>query len=196
MLGWMALGAACAVPPDDFERAWELARREREDTENAEDAKPKPAPSSGQGELGAQWLWASGKVMPGLLAGIAYGVLRFDFEASALSLTQSSPEFDTEFLGGQFGFHAMLRPFYAERWELAAGLGADAYSLFNIHGDLFEVALSLRAAGHFWFSSHVGVFATARAYPLATSGLELGTARDRSAGLPVLFGTGVAWRFR
>jgi hypothetical protein len=196
MLGWLALAAACAAPQEDFERAWVRANRGREDMPAGEHERARPATATGQGEFGAQWLWAAGKMMPGVLAGVTYELVRFDFETSLIALTEPSAEFDSQLLGSQFGFHAMVRPFYADSWELAAGLGADGYSLWNLHGDLFEVALSVRAAGHVWLSRRFGVFATARAYPVATSGLELGTARDLSAGIPVLFGTGVAWRFQ
>jgi hypothetical protein len=195
MLGWLALAAVCA-PAEDFECAWENANRARDDASNGEVEENAPPPAKAEGALGAQWLWASGKAMPGVVFGGSYEALRFDLETSFVALTDPGREFASQFLGNQFGFHLMFRPVYAERWELAGGLGADLYTLWNIHGDALEVALSARVAGHFRLSNEVGVFVTARAYPLATSGLELGTARDRSAGLPVLFGTGVEWRFQ
>jgi hypothetical protein len=200
MLGWLALAAVCAATPDGSEGDCEARAGEgqgqAQDSSAAPDEEASPAPSSGQAAIGAQWLWASGKAMPGLLLGGSYRMVRFDIETSLIALTDKAPEFETQFLGSQFGFHLMLRPLYDERWEVAGGLGTDCYSLWNIHGDAFEAALSARISGHFWISERVGVFATARAYPVATSGLELGTSRDGSGGLPVLFGTGIEWGFR
>lgn len=188
MLGWLALAAVCTALPDGSEEPC--------DTPDRESNEASPADSSGEGAIGAQWLWAVDKAMPGLLLGGTYRMVRFDFETSLVALTEPAPEFDSQFLGSHFGFHLMIRPLYDERWEVAGGLGTDCYSLWNIHGDMFEAALSVRLAGHFWISKRVGVFATARAYPLTTSGLGLGSFRDGSSGLPVLFGTGVEWRFQ
>jgi hypothetical protein len=196
MMGWLALAAVCAALPDGSEQTCEAPAGEVEDTPPAESEETSAAPSDGQAAIGAHWLWAAGKLMPGLVLGGTHRWLRFDLETSLISLTEPAPEFNTRLVGSQFGFYLMFRPLHDERWEIAGGLGSDVYSLWNIHGDAFEAALSVRVGGHFWISKRVGAFANARAYPLATSGLGLGTARDGSRGLPVLFGTGLEWSFR
>jgi hypothetical protein len=152
--------------------------------------------NSGEGALGSQWFWASGKAMPGLALRAGKGIWWLDLEASLIHLTQSSNELDVHFLGNQFGLFAMVRAKPMKRLELAAGLGADIYGLWNIHGDEWQVALALRTTAHVALASRVGIFGTARAYPLSTGGLELGTYRDGSSGLPVLFSTGIEWRLQ
>jgi hypothetical protein len=188
MLGWLALAAACEAPPVGFP--------EDAQTPDAEVERPSPATVKGQAALGAQWLWAAEKAMPGILLRAGHRTLWFDFETSLIALTDPSPAFDARLLGSQFGFYLMFRPLYAKRWEIATGLGSDIYSLWNVHGDEWQAAFSARVAGHFWFLDRAGIFVTARAYPIATSGLELGVTRERARGLPILFGTGVEWRFR
>ena len=42
--------------------------------------------------------------------------------------------------------------------------------------------------------AQLGIHASARAYPLTSSGIELGTTREGGDGLPVLFSTGITWR--
>jgi hypothetical protein len=198
MLGCLALAAACAASPEDFELAWEAANRRRDEAMSRGGSEPERAPASptDRAAIGAQWLWASGKAMPGVALGGAYRLLRFGVEASLVTLTEPSHEFETRFLGNEFGLHVMVRPLYGKRWEIAAGMGGDWYSLWNIHGDLHEAALSVLGAGRFRFSEQVGAFVTARAYPLTTAGLELGTARDGSWRVPILLGTGIEWSIR
>jgi hypothetical protein len=58
------------------------------------------------------------------------------------------------------------------------------------------VAFAVRVAAHGWITSRLGLFGTVRAYPVSTDGLELGTKRDGSSGLPLLFGAGLEWSFR
>jgi hypothetical protein len=161
--------------------------------EGAEDAE-KGAPSPYEATLGAQWLWASGKAMPGVSLHVGRRWVWFDVETSLIALTEPAPDDDIDFLGSQLGFYAMVRPLYGERGELAAGLGSDLYALWNIHGDEWQGSFSVRVAGGVWVSRRIGLFATARAYPVASSGLELGVERDGSRGLPILFGTGIEWR--
>jgi hypothetical protein len=163
------------------------------------DAALAEAPSSTgldiESALGAQWWWASGKAMPGIIARAGHRWLWFDAEMTFIWLTESSADFDLSFLGSEFGFHAVFRPLYGERGELSAGIGADVYALWNLHGDEWQGALALRLEGHLNVTPRLGVFGSARFYPVATSGLELGTNRDHSRGLPLLFATGVEWRF-
>jgi hypothetical protein len=164
-----------------------------EGTPAAEPAGP-PGPPI-ESAVGAQWLWAVGKAMPGVLVRGGHRMLWFDVETTFVVLTDSSDAADSHFLGTQLGFHALFRPLYGERGELNVGAGADVYALWNIHGDEWQAALTFRAEGHVYLSKCIGVFGNARVYPLASSGLELGVARDHSRGLPVLFGTGAEWRF-
>jgi len=170
------------------------------DPPSPEAGDPPEAPSAqgpgGEGAIGSQWFWASGKAMPGLTLRAGKGLWWLDLEASLIHLTQSSNELDVHFLGNQFGLFAMVRAKPVKRLELAAGLGADIYALWNIHGDEWQVALALRTTAHFALSSRVGLFGTARGYPLSTRGLELGTYRDGSSGVPVLFSTGIEWRLQ
>jgi hypothetical protein len=79
-------------------------------------------------------------------------------------------------------------------FDLGVGLGGDFYWLWNVHGDALEPALAVQAAGNLWVTPQLGIHASARAYPLAGSGLELGTTREGGDGLPVLFSTGITWR--
>jgi hypothetical protein len=160
------------------------------------DEPEKPKGPTIQGAAGLHWLFASGKAMPGITLRAGHRLFWFDFETSLVFLTERSEAFDTSLLGSQLGFYFAFRPLYGKRGELTTGVGSDVYGLWNLHGDSWEVSLSLRLAGHAWLTEKFGVFATARAYPLATSGLELGTKRDGTRGWPVMFGTGVELRFQ
>lgn len=144
--------------------------------------------------LGAQWQWVQGKAMPGVTLRLGGGLWSGVLETSLIWLTEPDPERRVHFLGSQFGAFLMVRPLSVGRVDLAAGLGADYYPLWNIHGDEWQLALAARVSAHVRLTSNMSVFGTARAYPLGTSGLELGTRRDGSAALPVLFGTGLEWR--
>ncbi len=68
--------------------------------------------------------------------------------------------------------------------------------MWGIHPSAWELALSGRAAAHLRVAGNFGVFANARAYPLSTSGMELGTYRDGKPGSPILFATGLEWRLQ
>lgn len=133
--------------------------------------------------------------MPGVALRIGKDLWWAEFETSLIWLTESDPDRRFQFLGSQLGGFFMIRPLEVGRGELAAGLGLDFYPLWNIHGDERQLALALRAAGRVRMSPHVGLFATARAYPLGTRGVQLGVHRDRTHGLPILFGTGAEWWF-
>jgi hypothetical protein len=117
-----------------------------------------------------------------------------DAEAGLIFLTDSPPGSDS-FVGSPFAAHVLVAPLRTPKFELAAGLGADVHYLWGVNGDLAEVALSVIASAHYWITPKFGLFGSARGYPAATSGLELGTFRNGSSGLPVLFATGVAWSY-
>jgi len=148
-----------------------------------------------QAALGAQAFWVVGKVMPSVVLRFdLHKLLWLDVEAGLIFVTNSPPGSDS-FVGSPFGAHLLVAPFRTPKVELAAGLGVDTHYLYGINGDLVEVAMSVIASAHYWITPKFGVFGSARVYPIATSGLELGTFRDGSAGLPVLFATGVAWSY-
>ena len=149
-----------------------------------------------EGGLGAQWQWAQGKAMPGITLRLGGGLWSGVLETSLIWLTEPDPDRRVRFLGSQFGAFLMVRPLSLGRVDLAAGLGVDYYPLWNVHGDEWQLALAARASVHVRLSSNMSLFGTARAYPLSTGGLELGTQRDGSAALPVLFGTGLEWRLQ
>lgn len=163
-----------------------------EDEGGAVEAGSNAKRSSSSGSVGAHVLLASGKVIPGVTLRGGSGWFFGAFEASFLFLNDVPPQ-RSAFLGNQLGGYFMLRPFARGRFELEAGLGVDAYPLWGIHGDEWQVALSTRAAAHARLYREFGAFVTARAYPVATSGLELGVHRNGSSGLPVMFGAGLEW---
>lgn len=146
--------------------------------------------------LGTQWQWAQGKAMPGVTLRLGGGLWSGVLETSLIWLTEPDPERRFRFLGSQLGAFLMVRPLSVGRVDLAVGLGVDYYPLWNVHGDEWQLAFAARASGHVWLTSKVGLFATARAYPVSTSGLDLGTHRDGSLALPVLLATGLEWRLQ
>lgn len=156
-----------------------------------EDA-PAASSTSSTGSAGLHHLFAAGKLMPGVTLRGGKGWFWGALEGSFVFLIRPPPE-RSAFLGNQLGGYFMLRPFARRGFELEGGLGVDAYPLWGIHGDEWEVAFSVRLAAHARLYREVGVFATARAYPLATNGLELGVHRNEERGLPVLFGAGLEW---
>jgi hypothetical protein len=143
--------------------------------------------------LSAQAFWAQGKVMPGVAFGARLGFVELDLEASLVWLTEPAPPRGITFLGSEFGAHIMLLALRHRHVDLAVGLGGDLYWLGNVHGDALEAALALKSAANVWITPDLGLYATARAYPIASSGLELGTHRAGDASLPVLFSTGITW---
>lgn len=178
--------------------AWSLEPTASAAPEAAPPPPNEPAPPDlrpHQAALGAQAFWVVGKVMPSVVLRIdLHKLLWLDVEAGLIFLTNSPPGSDS-FVGSPFSAHLLVAPFRTPKVELAAGLGADTHYLWGINGDLAEVALAVIASAHYWITPKFGVFASARGYPVATSGLELGTFRNGSAGLPLLFATGVAWSY-
>jgi hypothetical protein len=144
------------------------------------------------GVLGVHDLFVNGKAIPGVSLWARSDWFGLGLEASLIFMTGSHQGHDA-FLGSQLGGYLLGFPVRTERVELEGGVGIDYYPLYGIHGDEWQLALSTRIGGHLRLLPNAGLFATARAYPLATSGLELGAFRDRTRGLPVLFGAGVEW---
>lgn len=146
--------------------------------------------------VGAHALAAQGKVVPGVTLSAGRGLWWLTLETSLLWLTERDPERRYTFLGSQLGGFFMVRPLRMRRLELEVGLGADAYALWNIHEDEWQVAFAARVAAHVPITSSVALFGTARAYPFSSGGVELGVERDGSNAWPVLFGGGVEWKIR
>jgi hypothetical protein len=144
------------------------------------------------GSIGLHALLASEKAIPGVSLRGGKGLFWAAFEGSFVFLTDPPPE-RSAFLGNHLGAFFMLRPLATARLELEGGVGLDYYPLLGIHADEWQLALAARVAGHVRLFENVGAFATARAYPLSTSGLELGAYRDTTRGLPVMFGIGAEY---
>lgn len=142
----------------------------------------------------AQAFWARGKVMPGVAYGARLGFVELDLEASLLWLTEPAPPRGITHLGSQLGAHVMFLPVRERYFDFGVGLGGDFYWLWNVHGDAVEAALAVKTQGNLWITPELGIYATARAYPVTSSGLELGSTPDADAGLPLLFSTGITWR--
>ncbi len=143
----------------------------------------------------AQWFWVQGKAMPGFELGLGRERFELDVELSFVTLMERSSELDGRWVGNQLGVFAMFSP-VRERWvDVSLGLGGDFYLLWGVHSDASEVALAPRAVLRLWPSEQLAISVSARSYVLHGSGLELGTARDGSASLPLLLSTGITWRF-
>lgn len=168
------------------------AKAPSKDAPLSADESVKPDLRPHQAELGAQAFWVVGKVIPSVVFRFdLHKVLWLDVEAGFIFLTNPPPGSDS-FVGSPFGAHLLYAPFRTPKVELAAGLGADTHYLWGINLDVVEVAMSVIASANYWFTPHFGVFGSVRGYPIFTSGLELGNFRNGSAGLPLLFATGVA----
>ncbi len=139
------------------------------------------------------WYWVSGKVMPGF--SLFFGEL-FGGQVSVAPIwsTQDGNAPDETFLGAKFGLLAMMHPYSGEWVDLRVGLGVDIYYLGGINGDVSEVALAMTADATTWLTPKLGLFVGFRGYPLASTGLELGTDRSGDAGIPLLFQTGIRFR--
>ena len=146
--------------------------------------------------LGLQWAWASDKYMPGLALGLRGQSLGLILESGLVGLLQPAPGTAQTFLGNSFGAALTYAALRTSHLELSLGLGCDVYYLWNLHPDKYEIALAARAEAHYWFAGGPGVYLGARAYPVASRGLELGTTRAGGGSLPVLFTTGIEWRTR
>jgi hypothetical protein len=146
--------------------------------------------------FGGQWFFAQDKIMPGLALRGGHRWAWLHLEKSFVFINDSRPDWVAVLAGSQFGVYLALSPLNVERGEIHVGAGSDVYWLYGIHGDLAEVAFSVRASGHVWLSHQLGLFASARGYLLASRGLELGTTRDYDARLPVLLSLGMEWRPR
>lgn len=161
------------------------------------DAEPEATPKSCPGcrhALGAQALWVAGKFIPEV--NLRFDPNRWfwvDVEFGFVFLLDPPPGDDRVVLGSPLAAHFVFVP-YRSRWvELGLGAGADLHLLYGVGKGIAEVALAMKAIGHVWVTPRLGLFGSARVYPVATDGLGLGEQRDGSRGLPVLFATGVEW---
>jgi hypothetical protein len=135
--------------------------------------------------------------MPGLALRFGQGLWSGALEASLIWLTAAVPNQvqGRSFLGSQVGFFITVSPLHTARYELAIGPGVDFYPLWHIHADERQIAFALRASGHWRIAGTVGLFGSARCYLVSSRGLDLGTQRDGSGALPVLFSSGAEWWF-
>lgn len=177
---------------------WEEQDRPASDFASNGDALSSAAPRARRPRvrswLGAQNLFVEDKVMPGLTWRVGYRVVWLDLEGSFVWLTRESPTLGTSFLGNHIGAHVMLAPLRVGGVLLRAGLGGDFYPLWNVHGDEWQAALTLRASAHVPLTKRVNVFGTARAYLVESDGVELGVDRQGGSRMPVLFSLGLEWR--
>jgi hypothetical protein len=191
-------GAPDASDALSFSSPAEAGRDSTDDQPNVNQASPPVARI--HIALGPQWFWVSQKTMTGAMLRAGRGRWSGAFEASLIfdtdvrSRDARRPEQDSAFLGAQFGGYVMASPIQNQRFELSLGAGVDYYRLWGIHASAWELALAARATAHLRLVAGFGVFASARVYPLSSSGLELGTYRNGERGLPVLFSTGIEWR--
>lgn len=146
------------------------------------------------GSVGLQWFAVRDKVMAGVSARLSGERWALRLELSGMWTTSQVPEVDATFLGTPLALYLEVIPFHLDRLDVSAGVGADQYPLWGIHGDFFELALATRVDATFWFARSFGVSGAARYHVIASDGLDLGTNRDGSAGLPVLFSVGLLWR--
>ena len=133
--------------------------------------------------------------MPGVELGIGRGLVEGDVELSFISLTESSHDLESGFVGNQLGAYLMLTPLRERYFDVSAGLGGDFYFLWGIHPDAREAALAPRLVARIWPLEQLALTVSARAHLAHTDGLELGSARNGSAGPAILISTGVTWRF-
>jgi len=161
------------------------------------DAAPEATPKSCPGcrhALGAQALWVAGKFIPEVT--LRYDPNRWfwvDMELGLIFLLDPPPGDDRVVLGSPLAAHFVFVPYRSRRVDLGVGAGADLHLLYGVGKGIAEVALAVKAIGHVWVTPRLGLFGSARVYPVATDGLSLGEKRDGSRGLPVLFATGVEW---
>jgi hypothetical protein len=146
--------------------------------------------------LGTQFFLVEGKSMPGLTLQVGSGLFALELETTLMWTETAPAELDVSFIGMELGASLLVVPIRTERFRVSTGLGADIYLPWEIHHEQRHAALSAKVALHGWITRELGVFGTARTYPLHHDGLELGVSRGGDEGLPVLFTTGVAWRVR
>jgi hypothetical protein len=144
--------------------------------------------------INAQWFWVKDKVMPGIGASAARSWVDLDVELSLLWSTAEATGFDGSFIGMQSGIAISALPLRTERLELGGGIAVDMHFLAGVHVDLVEGAFGPRAFARLYVVENVALYASARAYLIESNGLSLGTERDGSDGLPVLFSSGITGR--
>jgi len=194
--GVLTVAIAAASLASAAEPALDAAAEGSRDTESStETAEPATPHLLDRFTATAFWFWADGKVMPGLELSGGKDWFQLDIELAFVALSKSSPDFDGTFLGNQLGIFAMFTPLRDRYYEVSAGIGADFYLLWGIQSEVVERALAPRLSARIWPLEHVAVTLTARAYPVHTSGLDLGTRRDGSDGSPLLITSGITWGF-
>lgn len=146
--------------------------------------------------IGSQYFLVEGKTMPGLTLQVGSGLFALELETTLMWTATAPAELDVSFVGMELGASLLLVPLRTERLRVSAGLGTDIYLPWEIHHEQRYAALAAKVALHGWLTRELGVFGTARVYPLHHEGLELGVSRGGDDGLPVLFTTGLAWRLR
>jgi hypothetical protein len=164
------------------------------DTET-DPANAERVPVADRGLATGQWFWLQGKAMPGIELAAGRGLFELDLELSFLTLTERSGDLDSSFLGNQLGAFLMLTPLRGRYFDLNVGLGGDLYLLWGIQSGVSEAALAPRVVARIWPFENLGLTFMARSYLLHSDGMDLGTARDGSAGPPILLSTGITWRF-
>lgn len=188
--------AAPDSTPSDTDPAPDTGTSPDANGEPGLDATPKPWPGS-RHAVGAQALWVTGKFMPEIAG-------RYDFhrwfwldgELGLAFLLDPPPGEDRVLLGSPLAIHVVFAPYRSRVVDLGVGAGMDLHLLYGVGKGIVEVALAFKAIGHVWVTPRLGLFGSARVYPVATEGLGLGEKRDGSHGLPALFATGVEWGFR
>ncbi|HEY3498017.1 MAG TPA: hypothetical protein VGK73_25135, partial [Polyangiaceae bacterium] len=88
----------------------EAATSEGASATEAEDEAGAGKRKSGQAAVGAHWLFAANKAMPGVSLRVAERLVALDLETSLIWVTERDEAFDATFLGSQFGFYLSLRP--------------------------------------------------------------------------------------
>jgi hypothetical protein len=166
------------------------------DDDYVEPPTPKRPESTLDVALGAQVYNPRGKLMAGPVLRVGENLFWVAIEFSPIWLVEESPDFDGSALGNQWGFHFELAPVRTPRFELLGGLGLDVYHLWGIHGDEVLFGMTLKLHAQFRMSERASMFGTLRAYPLSSSGLELGRDRRGDMLVPVLGSLGVEWRWQ
>ena len=202
--GGRVWAAEPAGPPPQVDAA-DAAWHERPDEGAAEVEADAGAGAGADGEgarawrpdvgLGAQVFGVSGKAMTGLSLRVGDELFWGELEFSPIWLTQTSSDFDGSFLGNQWGFYFSLAPLRTRFVEGLLGVGLDVFHLWGIHSDESFSALAFKAGVHVRPTRSTSVFATVRSYALHSSGLEMGTYRDRDRTVPAVGTLGVEWRF-
>lgn len=146
-----------------------------------------------ESRVGFQTLWAQDKVLAGVTLRFGRRMFFGAFETHLMWTTDRPAAIDRPFLGSQYGLYFEFMPLRTRFFALSAALGTDIFHLWGIDSGELQAALSTKVQAHVQFTRRFGATLGARAYPLSTSGVELGEARNGSRDLPVLMSTGLEW---